>query len=97
MPEPKEPFLKIDRTTLVPIGLLVAVVISAISATVWINTYLLRLTYSVEALNERVTALSTRLDAATGDRWTMSDMVAWVALTAAKNPALVLPDPIHGK
>lgn len=83
--ERDRPAFVVDRSTLIPIGLLVAVVISAISATVWINTYLLNLQHQVESLRDEV----SRLNQGT---WTLTDMQLWVN-SANSSKAFPLPTP----
>lgn len=85
----ERPAFIVDKSTLIPIGLLVAVVISAISATVWINTYLLNLQHRVESLHEEV----RRINQGT---WTLTDMQIWVN-NANTAKAFPLPQPIHSK
>lgn len=83
--EKERPAFIVDRSTLIPIGLLVAVVISAISATVWINTYLLNIQHEVEGLRIEV----QRLNRGT---WSFTDMQLWVnSANAAKGFPLPLP------
>lgn len=91
-PAPDRP-MKFDRDTLVPIGLLVAVVMASISATVWINTYLLRLTQSVERVDGRVSDLNQQMQVLNHGTWTLADMRSWVALAAAKNSQVTFPEP----
>lgn len=91
--ETTEGALRFDRNTLVPIGLLVAVVMASISATVWINTYLLRLTQSVERVDSRVSDINVQMQALSHGTWTVADMRAWVALASAKNTGIVFPEP----
>jgi hypothetical protein len=89
----RSPVFSIDRNTLVPIGLLVAVVVSSISATVWINTQLLKLSNSIDRLDERVAELRSQVANGTADKWSRADMVHWVDLANASNVALKLPPP----
>lgn len=89
----RESVLKLDRGTLVPIGLLVAVVMASISATVWINTYLLKLTQSVERVDLRVSALNQQMETLNHGTWTLSDMRAWVTLANARNANVTFPEP----
>lgn len=96
----RKPILSLDRDTLVPIGLLVAVVLSAITATVWINSTMLELKHAVDKANDRIQAVDTRVtdlqgqvSDGNGEKWTFADMRRWVALANARNPATPLPDP----
>lgn len=85
MEDPKQPMFRLDRETLVPLGLLVAVVLSAISATVWINTALLNLAHKVGDIDTKLATVATRLDAIQSGWWTQADMRAWVKLARAQN------------
>lgn len=95
MTDTPPPIIKIDKSTLVPIGLLVAVVLSAISATVWINTALLKLNHSVENVTNKVDALGKRVDAINSAWWSHADMRAWVREAQAQNKSngITFPDP----
>lgn len=86
---PLAPIFSLDRNTLVPIGLLVAVVLASISATTWIQGTLLSLEHKIDQLKERVTVLA----ADGGDRWTLRDQEAWADLLQARNSALIVPQP----
>lgn len=90
----------LNRETLVPIGLLVAVVLSSITATVWINTQLLNLIHSVKTTNDRIdlmkdqlTALGRQVENGHSEDWSRADMIRWVELVNAKNPNLNVPIP----
>ena len=76
-PEQKPALFSLDRSTLVPIGLLVSVVLASIAATTWIQRTLLTLDHTVEMLN----------------RWTLRDMTSWAELLQARNSALNVPIP----
>lgn len=97
----RKPLLSLDRDTLVPIGLLVTVVLSAITATVWINTTMLELQHGVDKANThiqsldlRVTDVQAQMAGANSQTWTWADMRHWVELVNASNPASKLPTPI---
>lgn len=92
--------MRFDKETLVPIGLLVAVVLSSISATVWINTTMVSLRYGVEdvtkqvrRVDERVTDIQSQMMQSNTSRWTALDMMRWVQLANARNTSLNLPEP----
>ena len=88
-PEQKPALFSLDRSTLVPIGLLVSVVLASIAATTWIQRTLLTLDHKVEMLNTRLEALSTDMS----NRWTLRDMTSWAELLQARNSALNVPIP----
>lgn len=92
-PEKPEPAFVFDRSTLVPLGLLLTVCGSAIGATVWLNSRLLQLSYSIEKVEIRLADLSLQVQAMGSTAWTLADMRAWVALASAKNSAITLPEP----
>lgn len=85
-------FLAINRETLVPLGLLAGVVLSAITATVWLQGTLLGLKGQIEVLGERISTLQT----SGSDRWTATEMHAWSELLAARNPTMHVP-PVPGR
>lgn len=91
--EKPEPAFVFDRSTLVPLGLLLTVCASAITATVWLNSRLLQLSYSIEKVESRLADLSLQVQAMGSTTWTLADMRAWVALAQARNSTLSLPDP----
>lgn len=91
--DPKAPIFTLDRSTLVPLGLLVAVVLSSISATVWLNTRLLNLEHAISSLDVRTREISQQLDRRDSEAWLWADMRAWVLLANARNAALNLPEP----
>jgi hypothetical protein len=89
--------LLIKTTTLIPIG----VVVMLVSAAVWINNTLtgLRADFVLETqkINSRLDSIEANAKASAdalvaGDRWTKQDMMHWIALTSALNPALKLPE-----
>jgi hypothetical protein len=91
----REPIIRIDRNTLIPIGLLVSVVISAISATLWIQSTMMALQYSVREVDTKVDGINKRVDHITNGWWSYADMKAWVREANANNKsgAIVFPEP----
>lgn len=92
MPPQDPPLFRLDKGTLVPIGLLVAVVLSAISATVWINTYLLQLSHKVERVDDRLGALAANVAAINAGTWSLADMRSWTDLLRVSNQSLHVPE-----
>ena len=88
-PAAKAPLFTLDRATLVPIGLLISVVLSAIAATTWIQGTLLDLDHKIELLNGKLGTLANDM----ANRWTLRDMAAWAELLQAKNTSLTIPVP----
>lgn len=79
----------LDKSTLVPIGLLISVVLASIGAATWIQGTLLELDHKIEQLNLRIAQLSDN----TRDRWTVTDMKRWAELLQARNATLSVPIP----
>jgi hypothetical protein len=88
--------VKVDRETLVPIGVAVAVMTVALAAMRWLDGELIalrmkqdanaeRVSTKLDALQEALTALRAQVDRAP----TRVEINAWVKLFAAKNPNLV--------
>jgi hypothetical protein len=82
---------KLTRETLVPIGLVVAVVIAITTGAVWLNSTLQSLDFQLTALQNKVDSIQQQLEAASFDRWTGRDMKLWTELLKAKNPNLEIP------
>lgn len=85
----KGPLFTLDKSTLVPIGLLVSVVLASIGATTWIQGTLMELQHKIDLLDTRMTTIAT-MDR---DRWMLHDQTAWAELLQARNPALNVPIP----
>lgn len=100
------PVIRIDRSTLVPIGLLITVVGSAIGATLWLQGTMLELVHNsdkstlkleqqIQGVKSDVRLLTQRVEAADGHQFTSSDMKRWCELLSANNPDLKVPEPVH--
>ncbi len=76
----------ISRTTLVPLGVMCAVVFSCAGGVVWLNSKLSSIDY-------RLATIQKDLDEQTGDRWRESDMEVWAEMLRIQNPDLVIPKP----
>lgn len=85
----KPSLFTLDRSTLVPIGLLVSVVLASIAATTWIQGTLMQLQHKIDMLDTRLSVLSQ----VNADRWMLHDMAAWAELLQARNAALNVPIP----
>lgn len=79
--------LSVNKETLVPLGLLCAVVFTAITVTMWLQSTLLTLQHKIDQLDVRV-ALIYESDRA---RWSLADQTTWAELLQARNPALNVP------
>lgn len=97
------PLMKVDKSTLVPIGLLVTVVLSAISMTTWIQgsisemrgtqeKNILILTNEMNLLKMKIEELGFKITGMSTSFVRDDDIHAWVALFKAQNPALNVPD-----
>lgn len=84
MAETKTSLFSVEKSTLIPIGTILAVVITA---TVWLQGTLLDLTYKIDALKLQVQTMQSGMT----DRWTQSEMKNWVDLLIARNPTLQIP------
>jgi hypothetical protein len=80
----------INRETLVPIGLLISVVVCAITGTAWIQRTILDLDHKISELTTRVESMNDRMN----DRWTYSMQAAWADLLQARNPTMNVPPPL---
>ena len=81
----KKPILSIDRETLVPLGLLLAVVVSAIGATTWIQGTLLGLKGQIELLSEKVMTIQQH------EVWSIDNHDTFAELLQARNPTIGVP------
>jgi len=95
--------IKIDKSTLVPIGLLVSVVVCAVYTTMWIQGTILDLKHdseirsvqTINSLNEiknKVDVLTSNVSTLTSERWTIEDMKIWVKLLQSQNQSLHVPE-----
>lgn len=98
MTEPTQPPERLSSATWVPVGLVATVIASAITGSIWLNSRLMHLAYSIEKVEIRLADLNVQVTAMNNSAWTLADMRAWVALAAAKNVSLQLPEPtpVHG-
>ena len=83
---------KLTRETLVPIGLVAAMVVAIASGAVWLNTQLQNLNFQMSALQVKVDSIQTQLVEASTMHWSARDMQLWIALLKAQNPDIKVPD-----
>jgi hypothetical protein len=90
-----EPIFRIDRSTLVPLGLLVTVVLSAIGATLKIQEGIYELRINMMSIAGKVDSLGVRVDGMANGWWSYADMRAWVREAQARNAAsgVTFPEP----
>ncbi len=93
---------KIDKTTLVPLSHLVAIVLSAVTMTSWIRGTLMEIKYDADirgaqtltAINqcmERIEKLNLAVNTLTTEKWTVLDMKMWLESLKSSNPTLNVP------
>lgn len=94
----------ITRETAIPLGLMAAVLLSAVSGTVWLVGSLkdmqhesekqaIEMRGEIKSLRLEVQALGQQAKLAASDRWHFQDMVTWAELLKARNPDLSVPIP----
>lgn len=88
MTDDAEPRLVIDKRALVPIGTVVSCIGVSLTLGMWMSAKFESLETSVDRIDRRM----ERLEAATADRWTATDMRLWRAVVQQKNPALSMPE-----
>lgn len=71
---------ELNDKTVMPLGMVVACVVTFISGALWINN-------SLNKIDNRLAAMEYRVS----DRWTGSDMKLWVAKLRIENPTLKIP------
>lgn len=89
MAEPVKPLPFDLQRSFLPISVVVAVVASAITGTLWVQGTLLGLEYKIDRIDSRVSAVAESL----ADRWRTEDQTKWAELLQAANPSLKVPAP----
>lgn len=84
---------KLDKTTLVPLGVVVGAFFSLASA----YNYLESRFRGVERLLETVDRRLERVEERQKDGWSVSDQLIWAAKLARDNPELKVPGPGGGR
>lgn len=74
----------LSRDTLLPVGVVIAIVATLFSGYVWLQG-------QFQGIYKRL----DRIDAQAADRWSETDMRLWVLELARMNPQLRLPDARH--
>ncbi len=106
--EEKSRAFRLDNSTLIPVGISILGITTAVSIAMWLQSSILELKYKEEmtssslragmaTLQDSVTALSAKLDESMHDRWTFGDMQNWVKLLASENKALLIPAPTRNR
>lgn len=78
---------RIDKSTMIPLALVVTIVMAFSGGAVWINSTLQALKYEISSLRSEVESFRSLVD----NSWTEDDMHHWVNLLRAQNPNLNIP------
>lgn len=101
--EQVSPLIRVDKSTLVPVGLLVTVVLSAISMTTWLQGSIaemrgtqeknvLILTSEMNLLRLKIEELGNKITNMQGSFVRDDDMQSWITLFRAQNPNITVPE-----
>lgn len=101
--QPSNPVIKIDKSTLVPIGLLVSIVVCAVYTTMWIQGTLLDLKHDTEIrslqvvnslndIKQKVDSLANTVSMMSSEKWTINDMENWIRMLKSQNSSLNVPE-----
>jgi len=82
---------KLNKDTLLPLGIVATLVLSAATGAVWMSNKLQAINYNMERLSIEVKNIQKQLDIAEQDHWTFREMKLWVELLKAKNTAIDVP------
>lgn len=80
----------ITTSTLMPLGLVVALVLGLWRGTAYLDDRFNRLMDADRAIAEQLSLIKITL----ANRWTLSDMRLWESQLKINNPALVVPDSV---
>ena len=90
MPEPRLTIL--NRDTLIPIGVAIAIVTPIGFGISWLRDGQRDNSSAIEALRTEVTNRFDKFEIRSQDRWTGTQMQLWVLQLQRDNPALKIPD-----
>ena len=82
---------KINKETLLPLGIVATLILSAATGAVWMSSKLQAINYNMESLTKEVKNIQKKLDLAEQDHWTFREMRLWVDLLKAKNSSMDIP------
>lgn len=85
----------IDRETLIPIGVCIALCVGAVGAYGWLNAQFQDIKALIEKIDRRVEKLEIQANTPVRDRWTGTDMLVWTREFQLTNPGIKIPDPVH--
>ena len=83
---------KLNKDTLIPLGIVAALIISTATGAVWINTKLQSIDHRMEKMGADMSSLQEKFDLADEDHWTFREMKLWSQLLKAKNPNIDIPN-----
>ena len=78
----------INSSTLMPLGVVVALVLALWRGTTYLDSRFAQLAESDRVMTEQLTFIKFTLS----DRWTCSDQKIWEQALQIKNPSIVVPD-----
>lgn len=94
----------IDKATLVPLGLVFSMVLTALSAFTWANAQLSKLDARLVAIDAKIEAARVEREAMSNlfalglsSRWTEIDMKLWAERLRRSNGELDVPEPEHSE
>lgn len=84
---------RLGPNTLVPLGAVVAVILSAAAGAVWVNNVFMELRHQLEQVRFELADMKETVGRQMDDRWRARDMQSWAKLLQAQNPELKVPIP----
>lgn len=88
MADTKSPLFSIEKSSLIPIGTLLAVVITA---TIWLQGTLLNLEHKLDSLNHQVNSMEVVINKSTKEVFSRGEMSTWIELFKLSNPSISIP------
>ena len=83
---------KLNKDTLVPIGLVAGVAVALATGAVWLNTKLQSIDFKMEMLSQQLKAVTVQLETDHREHWSTRDMELWAKLLRAQNPDIKIPE-----
>lgn len=81
----------LNRSTLVPLGMVITMVLAVCAGTVWINNQLYSIHHKLQTIENNLNRCELKVESGQMDRWTASQMSLWVRLLQAENNSLKVP------
>lgn len=85
----------IDRETLIPVGVVVAICAGFTGAVLWLQNQFSELRDMVRNVDIRVQQLESKVNSPVADPWSGTDQLIWTRDLKAANPTFVIPEPKH--